>query len=100
MSTTIERKIHFYKKIHSVIDDEKRSSRVNLENINLQIPNRIMFKNIRATGLKLGAGVDVLVGMGIIMTGDFVISIKEGKTIFSYVSPSFGRQIKFEKNTK
>ena len=47
--------------------------------IDLEVPNNIMFKNIRATGLEIGADVDVLVGMDIIMSGDFAISTKEKK---------------------
>ena len=64
--------------------------------IDLEIPNNIMFKNIRATGLELGEDVDVLVGMDIIMAGDFAISSEGEKTIFSYVSPPLRKRIDFE----
>ena len=68
--------------------------------IDLEIPNNIMFKNIRATGLELGEDVDVLVGMDIIMAGDFAITNSNGKTTFTYGTPPFNNEIDFEKNAK
>ena len=68
--------------------------------IDLEVPNNIMFKNIRATGLELGADVDVLVGMDIIMSGDFAISNSNGKTTFSYSTPPLGNEVDFEKKAQ
>lgn len=65
--------------------------------IDLEIPNSIMFKNIRATGLELGEDVDVLVGMDVIISGDFAITHSNGKTTFTYGTPPFGNEIDFIK---
>jgi predicted aspartyl protease len=40
-------------------------------------------------------GADVLIGMDIIMTGDFVINNADGKTLFSFVIPPFKNKISF-----
>ena len=40
-------------------------------------------------------GADVLIGMDIIMLGDFAISNSEGKTRFSFVIPPFKNKISF-----
>jgi predicted aspartyl protease len=42
-------------------------------------------------------GADVLIGMDIIMTGDFVINNADGKTLFSFVIPPFKNKISFSK---
>jgi len=40
-------------------------------------------------------GADVLIGMDIIMLGDFAVSNSEGKTRFSFVIPPFKNKISF-----
>ena len=63
--------------------------------IDLEIPNSIMFKNIRATGLELGKDVDVLIVMDVIMSGDFAITNSNGKTTFTYGTPPFDDEVDF-----
>ena len=45
-------------------------------------------------------GADVLIGMDIIMTGDFVINNAGGKTLFSFVIPPFKDKISFSEKAK
>jgi predicted aspartyl protease len=42
-------------------------------------------------------GTDVLIGMDIIMMGDFVINNADGKTLFSFAIPPFKNKISFSK---
>ncbi|MDP2683139.1 MAG: SEC-C metal-binding domain-containing protein [Deltaproteobacteria bacterium] len=55
--------------------------------INIMLPHRVAFSYIRATEGKL-TGFDVLVGMDIIVKGDFAITNSDGKTTFSFRIPS------------
>ena len=58
--------------------------------VSLGLPNGVGFKNIRVTKGILGS-VDVLIGMDIIVEGDFAITHKDGKTCFSFRCPSSDR---------
>ena len=63
----------------------ERQSRVYLASIFL--PNHVVFPQVRVTeGVISGAGV--LIGMDIINRGDFAVTNKEGKTVFSFRMPS------------
>jgi predicted aspartyl protease len=53
------------------------------------LPNRIKIPLVRVTEGNLGPNADVLIGMDIICMGDFVVTNKDGKTVFSYRMPSF-----------
>ncbi len=55
--------------------------------INILLPHRVGFPYVRATEGKL-TGFDVLVGMDIIVKGDFAITNSDGKTTFSFRIPS------------
>ena len=56
--------------------------------VNAVLPNTVGFANVRVTKGTITDNVDVLVGMDIITMGDFAITNKDGKTVFSYRHPS------------
>lgn len=55
--------------------------------INLLLPSKVGFHHLRVTQGKL-TGADMLIGMDIITRGDFVVTNKDSKTIFSFRMPS------------
>lgn len=64
---------------------------------NIWLPNKIIVPNVKVTLGKLGSGVSVLIGMNIIGRGDFAVTGRDEKTIFTYRFPSV-EQIDFVKN--
>lgn len=75
--------------------------RVNTYSVNVILPSGLGVAFVRVTEGKLN-GFDVLIGMDIIMQGDFSITHKDGKTLFSFQIPSthhfdFVDEIKQEK---
>mgnify|MGYP001564232281 CR=1 FL=1 len=55
--------------------------------VNIRLPNGVAFIYVRAIKGKLATG-DVLIGMDIISQGDFAVTNKDGKTVFSFRMPS------------
>jgi SEC-C motif/gag-polyprotein putative aspartyl protease len=55
--------------------------------VNIMPPNRVAFQGVHVTRGDI-AGADVLIGMDIITTGDFVITNLNGKTVCSFRWPS------------
>jgi len=73
-------------KVHTA--NEERLSNVYL--VGVFLPSNVLFSQVRVTeGTILGA--DVLIGMDIITRGDFVVTNKDGKTVFSFRMPSVER---------
>lgn len=60
---------------------------VNTYSINVGLPNGLMIPTVRVTEGILN-GFDVLIGMDVILRGDFSITNKGGKTVFSFQIPS------------
>ncbi|HPA26080.1 MAG TPA: SEC-C metal-binding domain-containing protein [Acidobacteriota bacterium] len=58
--------------------------------INIGMPNRVLFPMIRVSTADLPAGIDMLIGMDIICSGDFAITNFDRKTTFSFRIPSTG----------
>jgi hypothetical protein len=57
--------------------------------VDIGLPNRVAFRNVNVTECDIaGTGIDVLIGMDLISSGDFAISNGGNKTIFSYCHPS------------
>jgi len=54
---------------------------------NVWLPNRVMAPNVEGCLAEI-EGADVLIGMNIISQGDFVVTNKDGKTVFSFRLPS------------
>jgi hypothetical protein len=71
--------------------------------VNVTLPNKVEVNDIVAFGTSIRSqGIDMLVGMDIILLGDFVITNADGNTIFTYCYPSqkridFVKQIGFQK---
>lgn len=55
--------------------------------VSIFLPNRVLINNVRVTEGTI-TGADVLIGMDIITQGDFVITNKNKKTLFSFQMPS------------
>lgn len=56
--------------------------------INILLPNSVGFVGVQVSNCNLGGGADVLIGMDIIGSGDFVVTNFQNKTIMSYRHPS------------
>lgn len=56
--------------------------------VNIFLPNKVGFSQIRVTKGDLGKSAQVLIGMDIIGNGDFAVTHKDGKTCFSFRCPS------------
>ena len=72
-----------------VIQGAHGSEEVYEYTVQLQLPNNVILPKIAVAGLKLGNRIDALIGMDIIMLGDFAISNGQGKTTFTYAVPPF-----------
>jgi hypothetical protein len=59
--------------------------------INLGLPNTVGIPSLRVTRLILSKGIDVLIGMDVIVRGDFAITNLGGNTVFSFCMPSYRR---------
>jgi SEC-C motif/Aspartyl protease len=56
--------------------------------VNIGLPNKVMFPMMRVAQVALHGGIDALIGMDIIGSGDFSVTHHQGKTTFSYCVPS------------
>jgi len=56
--------------------------------INIYLPNKVAICQIRVSEGDLAGQADVLIGMDIIGQGDFAVTNKNGKTVFSFRIPS------------
>ncbi len=56
--------------------------------ISIGLPNKIKIPTLKVTDGDLGPKIDVLIGMDIIGLGDFAVTNKDGKTVFSFRLPS------------
>lgn len=55
--------------------------------VNIILPNKALFPCLHVTKLDI-AGADMLIGMDVISQGDFAVTHKDGKTVFSFRIPS------------
>lgn len=59
--------------------------------VDIILPNHVTFPNVIVIDSEIGKqGIGLLVGMDIIMQGDFAVSNFNGKTIFTFRHPSQG----------
>ncbi len=72
-------------------------TKVNSYLAHVWLPNKIVVSDVQVTFGELGRGVDVLIGMNIIGKGDFAVTNKDEKTVFSFRIPSV-EHIDFVKN--
>lgn len=59
--------------------------------VNIRLLNRVEVYQLRVTQGSIGGQADVLIGMDIIGQGDFAVSNKDHKTVFSFRMPSVER---------
>jgi predicted aspartyl protease len=65
------------------------TSMADVVNISIGLPNLVMVKEVDVMVCNLVKDIDLLIGMDIILLGDFSISNGDGKTLFSFVIPPF-----------
>lgn len=56
--------------------------------VNIALPNKVMFSMLRVAQMVLHGGIDVLIGMDVIGSGDFSVTHHNGNTTFSFCCPS------------
>lgn len=56
--------------------------------VSIYLPNKVAITEVRVTEGIISGDSEVLVGMDIINSGDFAITNKDGKTVFSFRMPS------------
>jgi predicted aspartyl protease len=57
--------------------------------VSIGLPNKVMVEDVNVMICDLKQDIDLLIGMDIILLGDFSISNWEGETLFSFVIPPF-----------
>lgn len=67
--------------------------------VDFGLPNGLTVKGVQVSCCDLGDDVDVLIGMDVIMNGDFAITNTNQKTTFSFRIPSI-QEIEYEKELK
>ncbi|MBA7557648.1 hypothetical protein ES705_50412 [subsurface metagenome] len=65
--------------------------RANTYFVNIWLPNKIVFYNLKVTEGKLPGQNEVLIGMDIISKGDFAVTNYNGRTVFTFRFPSTQR---------
>lgn len=60
---------------------------VNVYLVNLVLPNQLLIQDVRVTEGNLN-GFGVLIGMDIINLGDFALTHRDNKTVFSFQIPA------------
>lgn len=68
------------------------SKTVNMYVVNIQLPNKVVFLDLKVIEANIGEQIDVLIGMDIIGSGDFSIC---GANVFSYSNPPFENPVDF-----
>jgi predicted aspartyl protease len=64
-------------------------SMANVVQASIGLPNQVMVEDVNVMICDLKQDFDLLIGMNIILLGDFSISNGAGKTLFSFAIPSF-----------
>jgi len=67
--------------------------------VDLFLPNKVYFPSVQVTEFANIEKADILIGMDIIGSGDFAVTNKDNKTVFSYRCPSI-EHIDFTKGMK
>lgn len=72
---------------------------VNTYFVDFGLPNGVTVKNVLVSCADLGNDIDILIGMDIIEHGDFAITNTNGKTTFSFRTPSI-QEIDYVKESR
>jgi len=65
------------------------TSMADVVKVSIGLPNMVMVEEVNVMVCNLVKDVDLLIGMDIILLGDFSISNGDGKTLFSFAIPPF-----------
>jgi predicted aspartyl protease len=65
--------------------------------ITLELPNKVIKKNIKVAVCNITSDVGMILGMDIISMGDFAMSNGNDQTLFSFAVPPFQDKIDFSK---
>jgi predicted aspartyl protease len=79
----------------TIVHGVNHSQAANIVLASIELTNGLLFQDRRFSVSKI-PGADALIGMDIIMKGDFAISNSGGKTRFSFVIPPFKEKISFK----
>jgi hypothetical protein len=72
---------------------------VDVAKVSIGLPNRVMVEEINVMICNLNQGFDLIIGMDIILLGDFCISNGGGSTLFSFAIPPFENKIDLYEKT-
>ena len=72
---------------------------VNSYFVDIGLPNHVMIPDVLVSCADLGDDIDVLIGMDVIKYGDFSITNTNGKTTFSFRTPSI-KEIDYVKESR
>ena len=70
-------------------------SMADVAKVSIGLPNLVMVKEVNVMVCNLVKDIDLLIGMDVILLGDFAISNSEGKTLFSFAIPPFENKTDF-----
>lgn len=87
ISTRVAAELNLQPTTRSLSYHAQGASVVNVYSMDMLLPNGILVQNIRVSEGVLN-GFDVLIGMDIINLGDFALTHRDGKTVFSFQIPS------------
>jgi len=59
--------------------------------IRLTLPNNVVFPSLMATEGTLGDDIGILIGMDVISCGDFAVTNRDNRTVFTFRMPSIAR---------
>jgi predicted aspartyl protease len=71
-------------KVHTANDERLAATYL----ISIMLPNHVAFTNLRVSEGTIAGDADLLIGMDIIGKGDFAVTNRDGKTVFSFRMPS------------
>jgi len=70
---------------------------VDIVYITVELPNGVIKKNIEAAVCNIPSNVGMILGMDIILLGDFALSNGNSQTLLSFAAPPFKEKIDFSK---
>lgn len=73
-----------------IITPSGESDECNRYFVDIFLPNKVAIQRVQIIGAPGLGDVDALIGMDIILMGDFAVSCHQGKTAFSFRFPSMG----------
>lgn len=92
ISTDVVSALGLEKIDNSIMSTPSGEKEVGLYKIDIILPNDFIVNNIFVMESEIkNQGIDIIIGMDIIQTGDFAVTNYDGKTVFSFRIPSIGK---------